>query len=192
MLAAPEAVRAAAAVLLLAPSPPLLFMGEEWAASTPFLFFCDFEPELAQLVTAGRRREFAGFPEFANPNARETIPDPSAPATFERCILQWAERGVEPHRSMLAHYRSLLALRRSEIVPRVAEVNARDATMREVGATGFEAVWQVAGGRLRLEANLAADACGGFAVTPPGRCIWGEATFANGWAPPWSVRWSID
>ena len=192
MLAPSEAVRAAAAVMLLAPSRPLLFMGEEWAASTPFLFFCDFEPELAHLVTEGRRREFAGFPQFADPRARETIPDPSARETFERCVLRWDERRTEPHRSMLDHYRSLLALRKSEIVPRIAGVSAVGASFVEHGPTAIEASWAIAGGTLRLEANLGADACDGFAVTPAGRRIFGPATFAGGIAPPWSVRWSID
>ncbi len=191
MLVGPDAVRAAAAVLLLAPSPPLLFMGEEWAASTPFLFFCDFEPELAQLVTAGRRREFAGFPEFADPRARETIPDPSATATFERCVLDWDERAAEPHRSMLAHYRSLLALRQAEIVPRIGGLNARDATFTERGPGGLEARWNVAGGTLLLEANLAAVPCRGFAAAPLGRTLFGASNFPLGEAPPWSVRWSI-
>jgi malto-oligosyltrehalose trehalohydrolase len=191
MLAPPAALRAAAAVLLLAPSPPLLFMGEEWAASTPFLFFCDFEPELAHLVTAGRRREFAGFAEFADPSAREMIPDPSAAATFERCVLKWDERSAEPHRSMLAFYRALLALRKTEIVPRIEGVSPRDATLIERGAAGIVATWKVAGGTLQLEANLAARACSGFAVRAPGRCIFGAADYADGSAPPWSVRWSI-
>jgi malto-oligosyltrehalose trehalohydrolase len=191
MLAPPDAVRAAAAVALLAPSRPLLFMGEEWAASSPFLFFGDFEPELAQLVTAGRRREFAGFPEFADPNARETIPDPSAAGTFEQCILKWEERDAEPHRSMLAHYRALLHLRASEIVPRIATVNGRDAAFVQRGATGIEATWNVDGGTLRLEANLGSDPVGGFADAAPGRVIYGPAEFAGGSAPAWSVRWSI-
>ena len=192
MLATPEAVRAAAAVMLLAPSRPLLFMGEEWAASTPFLFFCDFEPELAHLVTEGRRREFAGFPQFADPRARETIPDPAARETFERCVLHWDERRAEPHRSMLAHYRSLLSLRKTEIVPRIAGVLAVGASFVERGPAAIEATWAVSGGTLRLEANLGGEACGGFTVTPAGRCIFGAATYANGTAPPWSVRWSID
>ena len=191
MLAPPEAVRAAAAVLLLAPSPPLLFMGEEWAASTPFLFFCDFEPELAHLVTEGRRREFAGFPEFADPRARETIPDPSAASTFERCVLAWGERDAEPHRSMLAHYRSLLALRQAEIVPRIDGVNARDAAFVERGHGALEARWRIAGGTLLLEANLSVKPCGGFAPAAPGRTIFEQPAFARGEAAAWSVRWSI-
>jgi len=191
MLAAPQAVRAAAAVLLLAPSPPLLFMGEEWAASTPFLFFCDFEPHLAHLVTEGRRREFAGFPEFADPRARETIPDPSAAATFERSVLRWDERDAEPHRSLLAHYRALLALRRTEIVPRIDGLNARDATFAQRGRGALEARWKVAGETLVLEANLSAEPCGGFAQTPAGRTLFEAPAFVNGEAPAWSVRWSI-
>jgi malto-oligosyltrehalose trehalohydrolase len=190
-LAPPGALRAAAAILLLAPSPPLLFMGEEWAASTPFLFFCDFEPELAQLVTAGRRREFARFPEFADPDARENIPDPSARATFERCVLQWDERESEPHRTMLALYRSLLKLRKNEIAPRIAGLSARAASFVERGPAAIEASWNVAGGVLKLEANLSAQACGGFELTAPGRWIYGPTEFAQGSAGPWAVRWSI-
>ena len=79
-IAPAPAVRALLATYLLAPSPPLLFMGEEWGASTPFLFFCDFEPELAKLVTEGRRNEFASFAAFSDPARRDRIPDPSAPS----------------------------------------------------------------------------------------------------------------
>jgi malto-oligosyltrehalose trehalohydrolase len=191
MLAPPAALRAAAALLLLAPSRPLLFMGEEWAASTPFLFFCDFEPELARLVTAGRRREFARFPEFADPDARATIPDPSAAATFERCILNWDERAAEPHRATLELYRSLLAVRQTEIVPRIAGISGRDARFVERGPGALEASWDIAGGTLHLEANLAARACGGFGAAAPGRRIFGPPDFPAGSAPPWCVRWSI-
>jgi len=190
-LAPLEALRAAAAVLLLAPSTPMLFMGEEWAAGTPFLFFCDFEPELAKLVTAGRRREFASFPEFADPAVRETIPDPSAPQTFERSKLDWSEREIEPHRSMLAFYRSLLHLRRREIVPRVAGLTGHDAAFRTIGERGITATWKLAGATLILEANLGADPGPGFSGTPTGRLIFGAAEFVGGTAPAWSVRWSI-
>ena len=72
-----RAIRAAMSVMLLSPEPPLLFMGEEFGAQTPFLFFCDFGPELAAAVTEGRRSEFARFERFSDPSAREKIPDPS-------------------------------------------------------------------------------------------------------------------
>ena len=68
-LAPPEAIRALASVYLLAPQIPMLFMGEEWGAKQPFLFFCDFSGELAEAVRKGRREEFSRFPEFADPGA---------------------------------------------------------------------------------------------------------------------------
>jgi maltooligosyltrehalose trehalohydrolase len=107
----PAAFRAATALLLLAPQTPLLFMGEEWAASTPFLFFTDHEPGLGRLVTEGRRREFAGFSAFTDPARRASIPDPQSPETFERSRLRWAERESEPHASTLRLHRALLRLR---------------------------------------------------------------------------------
>ena len=73
---------AATALLLFAPETPMLFMGQEFAASTPFLFFTDFDPELGRLVTEGRRAEFAAFRAFADPDMRDAIPDPQAEATF--------------------------------------------------------------------------------------------------------------
>ncbi|HEY4439701.1 MAG TPA: malto-oligosyltrehalose trehalohydrolase, partial [Candidatus Elarobacter sp.] len=101
-LAPERAVRAATAVLLLAPALPLLFMGEEWGASTPFLFFSDFGGELGAAVTEGRRREFAAWPAFADPATRERIPDPQDPATMRASVLRWDERDDEPHAAMLA------------------------------------------------------------------------------------------
>jgi maltooligosyltrehalose trehalohydrolase len=106
----------ASTLLLFLPMTPLLFMGQEWAASTPFLYFTDHDPELGALVTAGRRREFAAFAAFSDPARRETIPDPQAPQTFERSKLHWDERQVEPHARVLTLYRELLALRRSDPV----------------------------------------------------------------------------
>src|SRR5581483_4126157 len=76
-LADPQRVQVAMTVLLLAPSPPLLFMGEEIGATTPFLFFCDFGPELAAQVTKGRRAEFVRFEQFSSPEAQSRIPDPN-------------------------------------------------------------------------------------------------------------------
>jgi maltooligosyltrehalose trehalohydrolase len=106
-----SAYRAASAVLLTAPETPLLFMGQEWAASTPFLYFTDHEAELGRRVTAGRRQEFRHFSTFADPDARARIPDPQALATFQRSRLEWAERRDEPHASMLRLHRALLTLR---------------------------------------------------------------------------------
>ena len=79
----PRALRALLACVLLAPPPPLLFMGEEFAASSPFLFFCDFTGDLAEAVTEGRRREFGRFERFRDPASQQLIPDPNKPSTFE-------------------------------------------------------------------------------------------------------------
>ncbi|MGE3510079.1 MAG: malto-oligosyltrehalose trehalohydrolase [Vicinamibacterales bacterium] len=111
---APAAFRAATALLLLVPETPLLFMGQEWAASTPFPYFTDHHQELGQLVTTGRRAEFGRFSAFSDPMARERIPDPQADSTFRSACLRWEERQAEPHASTLRLYRALLRLRRSE------------------------------------------------------------------------------
>ena len=110
----PSAYRAASVVLLAAPETPLLFMGQEWAASTPFLYFTDHDADLGRLVTAGRREEFRHFTAFSDPAAREQIPDPQSPATFLASRLNWEEREAEPHASMLRLYGAVLALRSRE------------------------------------------------------------------------------
>lgn len=108
-----EAYRAASALLLTSAMTPMLFMGQEWAADTPFLFFSDHHAELGRLVTEGRRREFGAWSAFGD-TAAATIPDPQATETFEASRLRWEEREREPHASVLRLYRALLALRRHE------------------------------------------------------------------------------
>src|SRR5205807_7198077 len=119
-IADPPAVRAAVAILLLAPFPPLLFMGEEFGTETPFLFFCDFEKGLAEAVTAGRRNEFARFTRFNDPSARAGIPDPNAARTFENSRLDWNAIDERPHREWLRFYKNLLKLRCQHIVSRLS------------------------------------------------------------------------
>lgn len=104
--------RAAAALVLTAPTTPMLFAGEEWAAGSPFLYFTSHpDPELATAVREGRRREFAGFHE-AHPET--DVPDPQELTTFLRSKLQWDELGDDRHAWMLEWYRSLIELRRTE------------------------------------------------------------------------------
>jgi maltooligosyltrehalose trehalohydrolase len=111
----PALFRALSALLLLLPETPLLFMGQEWAAGTPFLFFTDHHPGLGRLVTEGRRAEFAKFDAFADPDVRERIPDPQAPSTFEASRIAWDERSRMPHAGVLHLYRTLLRLRRTAV-----------------------------------------------------------------------------
>lgn len=111
-----ERFRGASLLLLFLPMTPLLFMGQEWAATTPFLYFTDHEPELGRLVSAGRRREFAGFEEYSDPQAQARIPDPQARATFLASKLRRNEREQPEQKCTLQLYRSALALRRSDEV----------------------------------------------------------------------------
>jgi malto-oligosyltrehalose trehalohydrolase len=110
-IAKPEGVRAIASVYLLLPQIPMLFMGEEWSASQPFPFFCDFSGDLAEAVRKGRREEFAKFPEFQDPATREKIPDPEADDTFQSAKLDWGEINSESHRDWIAWYRFWLFAR---------------------------------------------------------------------------------
>jgi len=189
---APEArVRAMVAVFLLAPPIPLLFMGEEWGASTPFLFFCDFEPRLAQAVSNGRQREF-GFAEFNDPTARVHIPDPSVPETFARSTLRWDERALLPHARWVAYYRELLRLRATEIAPYATRIAGTAATFETFGVASLRARYRLDDGRtLALEANLGDSESGG-GVRADGRIIFATHLDANGAVvPAWSVRWTI-
>ena len=103
-----DRAKIAAAFVLLGPFIPMIFEGEEWAASTPFQYFADHDPELARLVTEGRKKEFAAF--GWNPSI---LPDPEKEETFLRSKLKWDERSEPLHDHMLDWYRQLIHLRRS-------------------------------------------------------------------------------
>ncbi|HWP99846.1 MAG TPA: DUF3459 domain-containing protein, partial [Vicinamibacterales bacterium] len=140
----PAAYRAASALLLLAPETPLLFMGQEWAATTPFLYFTDHGPELGARVADGRRKEFARFAAFQDEAARARIPDPQAESTFLASRLRWEEIERPPHRGVLELYRRLLALRRTLLSEAAREGVA-------IGAAGEDAISvRYAGGPDRL------------------------------------------
>ncbi|MDM0112501.1 malto-oligosyltrehalose trehalohydrolase [Variovorax sp. J22R133] len=118
-LADPAMLLAARACVLLSPHTPMLFMGEEFAASTPFEYFCDFGPELAAAVADGRRAEFARFAAFADPGVRACIADPNGESAFLASKLLWDERLQAPHGEVLRETIALLKTRRDEIVPRL-------------------------------------------------------------------------
>lgn len=107
-LVSPGKQKIALALVLTGPFTPMLFMGEEWGASTPFLFFTDHEdPAIAEATRKGRRSEFATFGWRP-----EDVPDPQSETTFLQSKLRWAEREMPPHRDVLAFTRALVALRR--------------------------------------------------------------------------------
>lgn len=138
-LAGPARAKLAAALLLTGPFVPMLFQGEEWGASTPFVYFADFaDDELRRAVRDGRKREHGGHDEM----------DPFAPATREACVLRWAERELAPHREMLAWYRALIALRHEHRELRAAR--SADTAVRRVGD-----LVQIERGSFTILANLA-------------------------------------
>ncbi len=195
-LAPAAAIDAALAVLLLAPGIPLLFMGEEWGARQPFLYFCDFHDQLAEAVRHGRRREFEDFPAFADAAARERIPDPNAEATFRASVVDWSAVRLPPHAERLALVRRLLRLRHRDIVPRLAGASG-ETGFETSGGHLLEAWWRLGdGARLCLQANLGA-APAQVAGAPPGRLLYtnhGGFAAAGGLGdnlPPWTVTWAL-
>jgi maltooligosyltrehalose trehalohydrolase len=180
------ALRAMLVCLLMSPSPPLLFMGEEWAAATPFLYFCDFEGELACAVTEGRRREFGRFARFGDARSRAAIPDPNAQDTFQRSKLDRRERRRAPHAAWLALTTRLLRLRHAELMPHLAE--ARSGSWSEPSPGTLQLSWPLGDGlRWHLLARLA-DSAGPAALARqlPGRVICRTHDEAAG-LPPWSA-----
>ncbi|MDB5683334.1 MAG: treZ [Sphingomonas bacterium] len=148
LLARPQALHAATALMLLCPQIPMIFMGEEVGSETPFLFFTDFHHELADAVREGRRREFAKFPAFADPAQREKIPDPNAVETFATS----RPRGSQAD-TWRARYRDLIALRQARIVPTLPGASALGA--EAIGDQAVRARWRLGNGAvLTLAINL--------------------------------------
>jgi maltooligosyltrehalose trehalohydrolase len=147
-------LRVAAALVCCSPFIPLLFQGEEWAASTPFQYFTDHQdPELARAVTRGRRDDFARFGWKP-----EEIPDPQDESTWQRSVLRWEELPLGLHAGMLDWYRRLLALRRTE--PDLTDSRFGVVQVRVDQDRGWLVVRR---GRISLAANI-----GGRGAVPVG------------------------
>jgi maltooligosyltrehalose trehalohydrolase len=183
-LAPAETIRALASVYLLAPEIPMLFMGEEWGETRPFLFFCDFEGKLADAVRKGRREEFSRFPEFANPKRAAKIPDPLTEATFLASKLDWSRIDT----AHLAYYRSLLDARRQYVRPLTPLIHHGGEPL-VLGEQAVRVTWRAQESLLVLDANLSPHRI----ESPPvgARVFWrcGKTDAALG---PWSVRWAIE
>jgi maltooligosyltrehalose trehalohydrolase len=153
-LASPGRYRAMTALWLLLPGTPMFFQGQEFAASSPFLFFADHNPELARLVKKGRGEFLAQFPSIARPEMRALLPDPADPRTFERCRLDWAER--DRHVETLALHCDLLRLRRDDPVLHAPRSGGLDGAVLAPEALVLRFFGGTAGDRL-LVVNFAAD-----------------------------------
>jgi maltooligosyltrehalose trehalohydrolase len=192
-LAPAHMLKTAMEILLLVPSPPLLFMGEEFGAATPFLFFCDFSGELASAVTAGRRNEFARFAKFSS---QATIRNPNAEQSFVQSKLDWTSLTREPHNSWLSFYRELLSIRQRKVVPHLQGMSKVQIERCSEKERCLAIEWIFSDGeKLDLHANLGDEA---IATTPQQRamqiyCSSPEASkaFEEGRTLAWSVIWAL-
>jgi len=149
VLANPQALSAAVALLLLTPQIPMLFMGEEWGETKPFLYFTDHNAELGKLVREGRRKEFAKFVAFTDPERRSKIPDPNAPATFA------ASCPTPTENDWTALYRACLKIRREQIIPLMQGCKPVEAVA--LSESAIRARWRMNDGAiLTIAANFGA------------------------------------
>ena len=132
-LTSPARYRAMMALLLLSPGTPMLFQGQEFAASTPFFYFADHNPQLAELVSAGRVEFLGQFRSLADPQMEGIFAMPHEPETFERCKLDFRER--ETHAPQYRHVKDLLKLRRSDPAFRAQKWRGVDGAI--LGTTAF-------------------------------------------------------
>jgi len=190
-LAPPHIVRAIASVYLLAPQIPMLFMGEEWGASTPFPFFCDFSGELAEAVRRGRLEQFATAWQRADPAFLATVPDPQAESTFLSAKLKWEERDEPQHRAWLDWYTRVLETRNAIIVPMLRRLHAVQGQCEVRGPRQIAVRWEMEQQTLSLEGNFSDQPSERFGPGT-GELLWleGDAPAAGGLGA-WSVRWSL-
>jgi malto-oligosyltrehalose trehalohydrolase len=181
--AKPAAIEAGLAITLLAPTIPMLFMGEEWGSKVPFPFFCDFKGGLADAVRKGRRDEYA----WAYATYGDDVPDPLSEATFRSAILDWETTGGSGH-DRLTLVRELLAIRRRHIVPRLAGTRFGEARVADDGT--LNANWHLGeDARLLLTANLSDRTIVAPSGNIKGTAIWGKPGDAM---RPWSVIWRLE
>lgn len=193
-IVAPEVVRSLAAVYLLLPQIPMLFMGEEWCATAPFPYFGDFTGELGDKIRQGRRNEFSKFPEFADPAQRDKIPDPMAESTFASARIDWDEINDPKHGEWLDWYRRIIRQRHERIVPLLGRMGPDAGSYEVFGPAAVCVRWKFdGGGSLQLALNLCDKPQPGFYNLNSGESIWNEgpAEPHSNTLGPWSVRWSL-
>ncbi|MGO6941627.1 malto-oligosyltrehalose trehalohydrolase [Rhizobium johnstonii] len=179
-----DVVKAVAAIYLLAPEIPMLFMGEEWGATEPFPFFCDFDEDLNEKVRKGRREELSRLPGFD----ADDLLDPTAPSTFAAAKLDWSKLASS---EVLGFYRTLLDLRHRRIVPLLKGAGAGNAVYRSAGSA-LAVDWTLAQNRrLHLHANLGAEAAPLVSQRSDGETIFRLGGSDGGNLVPWTVIWSI-
>jgi len=187
-LSTPEKLRAGLAILLLSPQVPMLFMGEEYGATQPFLYFCDYQGDLAAAIREGRRSEFAAFGAFADEKQREKIPDPNAEQTYLASQLDSRDPERSPHRDWLDYTRELLRIRAEKVVPLIPTMVAGGGSYEVTGET-LTVSWTTSGkGTLVLQAN--------FGDAPvqarAGEILFSTRGMGQGQLAAWEVRLLLD
>ncbi|MGZ5030251.1 MAG: DUF3459 domain-containing protein, partial [Methylobacter sp.] len=154
-LCSPEALRAGTAILLLSPSLPLLFMGQEWACSQPFTYFVDFPDDLGDQVNLGRLQDVIKTSEFNSVDELPKVPLPNAAETFQASKLAWAESGCEPHQQWLDYHKELLRIRRNHIIPRIKGLVVGQAHYQLLNDRALAVQWRLNdASTLTLVANM--------------------------------------
>lgn len=186
-LAPVNVLRLWASIYLLSPQIPMLFMGEEWNAEEPFLFFSDIT-ELAEPIRAGRLKELESYPDEQH---KGTPPDPMAESTFDLCKLNWDWDQNEEHKRHAALYRHLIALRKQHITPRLAGMQGKSGRYQVLGEKVVQVDWTLGdGSTLSLTANLSAEPFDGVNVWGEDH-LWLEGFATGSTLEPWSAVFTL-
>lgn len=189
-------LRLVTAMQLLNPAPPLLFMGEEAGATTPFLYFSDWTGELRRAVTEGRRKEFALFPQFSKAETRELIPDPCDETTFIRSKLDWADRAKPPAQRWIGFYQQLLEMRQRWVTPHLPDLPAAGHVAERLGERSLGVRWAFADGQcLHMVVNLSnqpVDLAKPLPMASEAGVILQLGEVSTTSLGPWSACWWID
>jgi len=178
-----EAIKAIAAIYLLSPQIPMLFMGEEWGAADPFPFFCDFDEELNAKVRLGRKEELKRLPGFET----EEASDPTAEATFRNAKLRWDKMNENP--TIGDYYEQLLRLRHQVIVPLLGDARSC-VTTYDSDASPLRVRWPMGSSNLHLTANLS-NTPGVLKSPIEGQIFFSSDGMANNAIGSWSIVWSL-
>ncbi|RDJ04029.1 malto-oligosyltrehalose trehalohydrolase [Rhizobium grahamii] len=181
-----DVLKAIAAIYLLAPQVPMLFMGEEWRAGEPFPYFCDFNDDLNEKVTVGRRNELSRLPGFDT----EDLPHPTAESTFRSAKIDWSMLSAPSSISWLSFYKRLLKARQEHVIPRLRRIS-KSGTFRTLSDDALSVEWRVSDSeKLKLLCNLNDKSVflGDVGQEPT---FFSTGSLTSGVLTPWSVLWSI-
>jgi malto-oligosyltrehalose trehalohydrolase len=189
----PETIRAIASIYLLLPQIPMLFMGEEWGASTPFPFFCDYHGELADAVKKGRYDQLMKLDPAPSQEEMERAPDPQAESTLRDAQLKWEELEEGEHAQWFDLYKRLIHVRLQSICPLLAGLARSCGSSTVIAPGALTAEWTLHGGvKLHLAANLCKQPRSGFPLAQ-GQELWMQGSQQGvDTLDAWSVRWTLE